>query len=767
MAWIDSKNLNQVAIAGVRALAASLQAGTLSGFMESPLPSSESITTAMVEGDAAVPSALRADLKISHQFFEGLSFAIIKDPLSLKYFRLPAEDYALAALFDGKRSVAMVRQAFTAAQPQVALRQTTQEITERVQGFAQELLLAGFLETTAAATRHLLARDQHRRSTQTTSPWGWFMKMLFLKFPLWDPDAFLIRLEGRLRWIWSWTGFGISLIIFLAGLIVFGFNWSRIEPSLNDFLSLPNLALIWVLTILVKIIHEFGHGLTCKHYGGEVHEMGAMMMIFSPFLYADVTDSYVFPKKRHRILVAAAGIYIELVIAAVATLLWAISQPGPTQQLLFNLMLITSVWTVLFNANPLMKFDGYYMLTDLLDVPNLRTKAQMCVSELARRFFFGANGGVQGRVDLLPQRNRGWFVLYSVAAQLYLLQVTLGIAMLFHHLLKPYGLAWLGDWLGLGAFVSMLVMPVITFFQKQLSASAAKTSLRRPWCMLGGIALVLGLLLLVPWQIKVERPAVLQPVQSEFVRAEVAGRVTEIRARSGQEVKTGEVLAVLSQPRLSADARAAELREERARRELDMTVGASDPAAYRQAQAQLEQAKGAAQEAQRLVARLTLKAGSDGIVITPDLQRLAAGSLRAGDALCEIAQLDPIQIFIPLNERQARHIRAGQKVELRVPARPGRTFVGQVIEDAKTPPARELPPNLVATLGGDLAAEADAQGRLKPLETTYGVLVSIANADHALRPGMTGSARLHGDVLPVWKILLMKLRDFISLDYRL
>jgi putative peptide zinc metalloprotease protein len=184
----------------------------------------------------------------------------------------------------------------------------------------------------------------------------------------------------------------MSLGLFLIGSTVFVFHWPRIQPSLNDYLALPNLALIWLLTIVVKIIHEFGHGLTCKHYGGEVHEMGLMMMIFSPFLYADVTDSYVFPNKRHRILVAAAGIYVELVIAAIATLLWSISQPGPTQQLLFNLMLITSVWTILFNANPLMKFDGYYMLTDLLDVPNLRSKAQMCVSDMARRLICCRNG---------------------------------------------------------------------------------------------------------------------------------------------------------------------------------------------------------------------------------------------------------------------------------------------------------------------------------------------------------------------------------------
>jgi putative peptide zinc metalloprotease protein len=737
-----------------------------SSFVNSSFVIQVTDTAAPHDVDSTVPSALRSDLNISHQLFEGRAYAIIKDPLSLKYFRLPSEDFALASLFDGKRNVTAIRAAFLQQQPQAALKQTHDELTERITRFANELLLSGFLEATAAGVRQQQKMEAARRPVVT--PWGLFMKALFLKIPLVDPDPLLIRMERRMRWVWSWTGMALSFVIFLAGLTVFMIEWPRISPSLNDFLTLPNLATIWALTIVVKVIHEFGHGLTCKHYGGEVHEMGAMIIVLSPFLYADVTDSYLFPNKRHRILVAAAGIYIELVIAALATLLWAISQPGPTQQLLFNLMLITSVWTVLFNANPLMKFDGYYILTDLLDVPNLRAKAQMCVSEMARKLVFGSDGGSAANQAILPQRRRGWFVLYSVAAQLYLLQITLGIAMIFHHLLQPYGLAWLGDWLGIGAFVSMLIVPVAAFFKKQLSAPDSTVhGRRRPWLMLGGFVVLLTLVLQVPWPVKIERPAVLQPINSEFVRAEVAGRITHIAVKSGQEVKPGDVIATLSSPRVTADLRAAELRRERARRELDLTIGTAEPAAYKQAQASLAQAEAAVQEALRIESHLTLRATRVGIVITPDLDRLAAASLRPSDAVCEIAALDPIQIYIPLNERQARHIRAGQRVELRVPAMPARTFEGQVISDTKTPPTRDLPQNLVATLGGDLAAQPDVEGRLTPLETTYGVLVSLPNPDQALRPGMTGTTLLHGPTQSLWRTALMKLLDFVSLDYRL
>lgn len=716
--------------------------------------------------DATVPPALRSDLKISHQLSEGRAFVIVKDPLSLKYFRLPAEDFALASLLDGRRDVAGIRSTFLQQQPQAALSHTREELTQRILRFAQELSLGGFLEATGAGVRQQMKLESARQPV--ISPWSLFMKMLFLKVPLFDPDTLLIRLERRMRWIWSWTGLALSLVIFLAGLAVFVLNWPRISPSLNDFLTLPNLALVWVLTILVKVVHEFGHGLTCKHYGGEVHEMGFMAMVFSPFLYADVTDSYLFPNKRHRILVAAAGIYIELVIAAIATLLWAVSQPGTTQQLLFNLMLITSVWTILFNANPLMKFDGYYILTDLLDVPNLRAKAQMCVSEMFRRFLFGKNEGAPANAALLPRRHRGWFVFYSIAAQLYLLQITLGIAMIFHHMLKPYGLAWLGDWLGIGALVSMLIAPVAAFLKKQITSPHTTLKGRhRPWWVLSGLLITTALLLQISWPVRIERPALLQPVNAAFVRAEVPGRLERIAVKTGQHVKTGDVMATLSSAQITSRLRAAEIQVDRAKRELDLTIGAAEPAAYKQSQTQLAQAEAALQEASRLESRLTLRAPCDGVVLTPDLDRLASGSLRPGDALCEIADLDPIHIYIPLGEHQARHIRAGQKVELRVPALPGRTVEGRVLEDSKTPPARELPPNLVATLGGDLAAQPDAQGRLKPVETTFGVLVSLPNTDGFLRPGMTGTARLHGDEQPLWRILWMKVLDFISLDYRL
>ena len=719
--------------------------------------------------DAVIPSALRSDLKISHQLFEGRAFVIVKDPISLKYFRLAAEDYSLASLFNGQSSITAIRAEFRRLHPHTALAQSEADLTQRIVRFANELLLGGFLEATGAGARKQLELKRSQAQSRSVSPLTLFMKALFLKIPLWDPDRLLTRMERPLRWIWSWPSLILSLAVFIGGAVVFGLNIGRIAPSLNDFLTLPNLALVWILTILVKVIHEFGHGLTCKHYGGEVHEMGALVIVFSPFLYADVTDSYLFPKKRQRILVSAAGIYIELVIAAAATLLWSVSQPGPTQQLLFNLMLITSVWTVVFNANPLMKFDGYYILTDLTGVPNLRAKAQMCTSDMFRRFLFGRKAPGQASPSLLPRRGFGWFVAYSLAAQFYLLYVTLNIAGIFRHLLEPYGLAWLGDCLGIAALIAMLILPVFAFFKRQLAmnASTKDRGSRRALFVISGLVVAAGILLAMPLPVHIDRPALLQPLNAQLVRAEVPGRIESIRVRTGQVVRKGDVVAILSNNRINAEVAAARLRLESALRQQDLTLGSGSPSAYRQAQSLVAVAETELKEAVRLQAKLQLHAPRDGTVLTPDLERLTAASMRAGDALCEIAPIHPLHLYIPLNERHTRHIRAGQDVELRVSSEPHTTFKGRILEDRKTPPTRELPANLVATLGGDIAAAPDAQNKLVPIETIYGVSVEIANASHLLHPGMTGTARIHGDVMPVAQILWMKLLDFISLDYRL
>ena len=171
--------------------------------------------------------------------------------------------------------------------------------------------------------------------------------------------------------------------------------------------------------IFVKTIHEFGHGLTCKHFGGEVHEMGAMFIMFTPYLYCNVSDSWLLPDKTRRILVTAAGIFVEMTLAIVAAWVWMVTAPGLLHQICFNIMFTCSVSTVLFNANPLMKFDGYYMMADALEVPNLKQKSAAAASGWAQRYLLGLRGGRAGAIFLVRVRARcsdctRWRAIFTV-----------------------------------------------------------------------------------------------------------------------------------------------------------------------------------------------------------------------------------------------------------------------------------------------------------------------------------------------------------------
>ncbi len=175
-------------------------------------------------------------------------------------------------------------------------------------------------------------------------------------------------------------------------------------------------ALAGIVLACTKILHEFGHGLSCKHFGGECHEMGVMILVLTPCLYCNVSDSWMLPNKWHRAAIGAAGMYVEVVLASICTFIWWFSEPGLLNYICLNMMFVCSVSTILFNANPLLRYDGYYILTDILEIPNLRQKATTILSRKLGKWCLGLEPPDD---PFLPQRNQGLFALYTVAAAVY------------------------------------------------------------------------------------------------------------------------------------------------------------------------------------------------------------------------------------------------------------------------------------------------------------------------------------------------------------
>ena len=719
---------------------------------------------------------LRKDLLISQTAFEGRTYYVIKDPISLQYFRMTAEDYYLATLFDGVRTFGQIRESYVQRYPHARLDYSTEELQERVLRFANDLALMQFLSVQGM---RLKARfdAQKKSKAKKSGLYNLANQVFFFRFSLFDPDRLFGRMARPIAWIWTRASLWLSIGICLAAVLVFAMNVDRIQPTMANFFSFKNLALIWVTTILIKSVHELGHGLTCKHFGGEVHEVGAMALVFTPYFFVNVTDSWTMPNRMHRILVSAAGIYVELVLASFATFLWAVVQPGPCQDFLFNVLVVASVSTLIFNANPLMRFDGYYIMTDAIEVPNLQAKSRALIQHQFNRLLFGASHKSQVLARMPLPRKRFWlFYTYAVLSWVYGYYVIYNLAVFMKPHLAPIGLEGLATWFTALALISWIAMPLIGFFKSmQLTLDDWKHGGRLRRLMLAGaIALgIFGVACFVPVELKITRVGAVQLAEPEEVRPEVEGFVEEVLVKEGDRVQAGQPLARLSNRERQQNLEADEQRLRAAEAQLQRALGLGLPAEQKQWENHATGLRAKLQESRRSVEALTLRAKQDGAVLTHDTTALTQNPgqltgrlLRPGDLFCDIVRLDPMRIKIALNEKQVRYVEQGQRVLLKADAYPGRTFAGTIASKPLMFVGQDMPAAFSARRSGDVPTGFDAHGKEVPLERVFTAEIEVQNPDGTLRPGMTGRARIFAGRRPWGRLVLQSVLDLVSLDYR-
>ena len=399
-----------------------------------------------------LPVRMRRDLSAHPLQFGGRTYWGIKDPISLRYYQLREEEYFILNLLDGQQSLESIRQAFEAA---FAPRRLD---LQQLQAFLGTLHRDGLVVTeTAGQGRELLLR---RKQVRRQSWAGTFSNILAIRFRGLDPESFLQWLYPRCRWLFSiWcVTFCVLLMLAAATLVAIQFQTVRLRlPEFQAFFQMRNVVLLAAAVALSKIIHEHAHALTCKHFGGECHEMGFMLLAFTPCLYCNVSDSWMLPNKWHRVAVSAAGMYVELVLAAVCTFLWWFSVPGLLNSLCLNLVFVCSVSTIIFNGNPLLRYDGYFILADILEIPNLRQQSNTYARQRAARWFFGID---QTNDRLLTERRRGLLGAYFVASLVYRLVVVAAILWFVNEFLKPYGLEAIAQSVALVVVIGLIAVPL-------------------------------------------------------------------------------------------------------------------------------------------------------------------------------------------------------------------------------------------------------------------------------------------------------------------
>lgn len=699
---------------------------------------------------------LRPDLIVQPQFYEGMTHYVVKDPIGLKYFRFKAEEYFLLQQLDGKQTLQDVKRAFERKyRPQtIAIEDLTR--------FIAQLHEAGIAQLDTAEQAKVLI--DRRRKNQWKRLWQFFANILYVKIPVIDPERLLTGMYPYFKWIYtSWfVTFSISCMIAAIMLVIGRYEEFRENlPTFQSFFNLRTIVYFWASLAIVKIIHEFGHGLTAKHYGGEVHEMGMLFLVLTPALYCDVTDSWLLPSKWKRIWISAAGIYVECFLASIATFVWWNTEPGLLHSLMLATMFICSVNTILFNANPLLRYDGYYVMADWLEIPNLRMKSTQFFSYLIQEKVLGLEVPVQ---SYMPRSRRFLFVTYSIASYLYRWVVTFGILYFMSQFLKPYGLASISYMLMVGSLIPLVGMPFyqIVKFVRQ-PGRMRKVKKARAAAFIGGAAALTAAVLLIPTPLRVQGTLVLTPKDPVELYAEVPGRLVDLKVEDGDWVKEGDLIATLSNPEKLRD---------RIQLEEQQRINMIKYETLDQSSASDIHNRGSARQhftfAQELepaidlvikqIGKLNITAPRDGQVMgLPERERIGEWVKPGKQSFCTVADPHKLEAHLLIDQADRDLVAPDRRAWVKIYGDSELTFRSRV-SNLATRNRDEIPPELSNLAGGEIAAKQDKKdGSAKPISAVYEVVIPIDNSEMMLRPGLRGFAKIDGGYATLgwwlWRLL--------------
>jgi putative peptide zinc metalloprotease protein len=710
---------------------------------------------------------IRGDLSITEQKYEGRLCHVVKDPVSLKYYRFNQQEYFVFLRLNGKETLEEIRKEF---EKQFAPDRLT---LEDLEGFARQLVTAGLVQHESPnAARELFEKRRKQRRTKRLAT---ITNILYIKLPVFDPDRLLGKMIGPLRWIFTHTFLWASVLLMLsAGLFVLFHYKTFYEklPAYHEFFAFRTLLYMWIALGIVKVIHEFGHGLSCKAFGGESHEMGFLFMCFSPALYCNVTDSWTVADKWKRITISFAGIWVELIIASIATFVWWYSPAWPfVNNVAMCLMVLCSVSTFVFNANPLMRFDGYYILADWLEVPNLRERSNRFLSNLVQEKCLGIE--VQPEPYMAPNR-KVLFVAYAIGSFVYRWFVTVSILFFLAKWLKPYKLETLSMLLAIGALASLVFWPMYRLV-KGVRQRGRLPDMKRKRVMVSAVILaaILGVFFFLPLPVSRVREVGMVQVSEghrESVHVAENGILTEVLVHDGQYVERGTDLGRFTSPQLEFERQQYE-KEVEAAEQLIRTTQArlaeagGDPAARSKLEQQLADARNSRTNNQaqlevrdRLIAETSvLKAPRAGMVMgapKPD-DLLRTWDKSDPQPFCIVGDPTKLRVVIlagavdyremKVNLDRIRAIDPNGYLEVSIlpSRRSDKQFTGRITKLPDTD-EKNVPIQLTHRGGGTWATKPGGDPNVhQPMVQAYLVPIEVDDPDATLAPGTLATCKVH------------------------
>ena len=648
---------------------------------------------------------LRGNVRMHRHRYRGAVWHVAEDRASGKYHRFNPASYRVIGLLDGRRDMRQVWDLLTAE-----MRDDTPS-QDDIAALLGQLHAADLIQCDVTPD---VAEVFERWRKQERRKWfGRFANPVALRFPLIDPDAFVSALVRRLPWLWGWIGAAIWLAVVVPAATLVPTHWGELTQNFEErLLAADSLIVLALVFPLVKIVHEFGHAIACRIRGGEVHEMGVMLLVFYPVPYVDVSSSAVFASKWQRALVGAAGMLAELFVAALAFYAWVALEPGFARSMAYSVVVLASVTTFFYNAKPLLRNDGYYILADVLEIPNLGARAVRYWQYLAERWLLGVKGAEPAAATAGERR---WFIAYAPLSFAYRLFVTFSIALF---VAQQYFL--IGVVLALWAVASGVGLPLWKLLRGL--ASGPQFADRRPRIgivfALGG-AIVAAVLFALPLPYSTITEGVLWLPEKAIVRADSAGFVSRVVAASGAPVTPGQAVVERYDPALAArrDVQAAKLEEVRA--QYDAAWGTSQSHAQ-QLEEEIRREEAALARLEDEAARLTVRSGAEGRLVIADEASLVGRYVQRGDVVGHVRTGDVPLVRVVVTQAEVDPIRLqNRRIDVRMPQALDKSWpaaLARIVPAA----ARQLPSAVLGQQGGgQVALDPRDQKGMRSLESLF------------------------------------------------
>lgn len=633
---------------------------------------------------------LRPHVQVHRQHYRGRRWHVVQDPASNQFFRLNPIAHEFVGMLDGRRTVEQVWKMNLERHGDAA---PTQQEVIRLIG---QLYGSNLLSVDAPPeTEQLLRRSAERRKKKVIQQ---AIGIMYFRIRMFNPDGLISVVEPVLRPLLSRWGLVLWVAFVLAALVALLPRLGELIGGVGGTLAPSNWPWLIAVFIVIKAIHELGHGTILKRFGGQTPEFGIMILVLFPCPYVDASSAWSLPHKWKRIAVGAGGMIFELAIAAAAVFVWLNTDDGLLRQLAYNAIFIASVSTILFNANPLMRFDGYYILSDLIEVPNLMTRAQNMIKYLFKRHMYRMK---DESPPTSSRSERGILLTYGILALAYRVFLFITITLYVMGQLFAIGLV-----LAIWTAVAWFVLPSGKFIH-WLSSNPALAEHR--WRAVATTVLAIGACLLllgaVPAPDHRRAAGVVESQARSGVFFAAEGFVSEVHASAGDRVRAGEPIVELENPEYTARlevARAMLLRMEM--RERDATV--RDQRAVGPLRRMITGLREEIEHLEWRMDQLVVRAPHDGVIVGQDPRELVGRFVSEGEPLCELVDVENVRIVAALNQREASwHFELGPEaydLEMRLVSRADRTVDGRVrrVIDAGQ---RRLPHAALGHAGGGAA----------------------------------------------------------------